>query len=230
MAQGKKTLGRRSIVKSLSTAVGLGATISFSASDAAAEEAGPEDVYLGQDTTISNPKYGNTETETTGFQAEEISDCDADYNLDYDEAYAEVGNHSGAGSLTAQASLGYSIEIADDSGQQDATITYYGDIFGTMNLEDASNYVRAKLIVKDQNDDEEYDSNMYEKTDYVGTVDESLTESIVVPLEAGHYYNLEAEVLTEITVTEGGDYAISDIHNDGTGDGFMEWDKIEIDF
>jgi len=191
---------------------------------------GAEKVYLGQDTVLETSDYGDKGTDSTGFQAKEISDMDADYSVNEDDTYAEVGNHSGDGSLTAWAYLGYDIKIADDSGQQDATVTFRGDILGSMNLDNANNYVRAKLMVEDQNDDEIYDSTIYEKIDYVGSVNESLTESIVVPFEAQHYYGFKMELLTEITVTESGDWAISDFHVDGSSGGYLYWDQIEINF
>jgi hypothetical protein len=99
-----------------------------------------------------------------------------------------------------------------------------------MNLDNANNYVRAKLMVEDQTDDEKYDSTIYEKIDYVGSVNESLTESIVVPFEAQHYYGFQMELLSEITVTESGGYAVSDFHVDGSSGGYLHWGQIEINF
>jgi hypothetical protein len=62
---------------------------------------GTADVYLGQDETLSTTKYGDNGTNSTGFQISEISDLAADHDSSVDEAYAEVGNSSGDGSLTA---------------------------------------------------------------------------------------------------------------------------------
>lgn len=192
--------------------------------------AGAEDVYLGHDETLTTTKYGDTGTESTGFRVEEISDLDADYSTTYDEAYAEVGNSCGDGSLTAWAYVGRTFEIKDNSGSQDATITFRGDISGGMSLDGGSNYVKAELTVEDQDDNEKYDETLYEKWDYIGSVYEELTDSIIVPLEAGHFYGVKAEVLAEITVSQECDTAISDFHLDGSRDGWLWWDGVDIKF
>ena len=191
---------------------------------------GTADVYLGQDETLSTTEYGDNGTNSTGFQISEISDLDADHDSSVDEAYAEVGNSSGDGSLTAWAYVGRTFEVKDNSGSQDATITFNGGLFGAMSLDGASNYVKAEMTVEDQTDDEKYDEVLYEKSDYIGSIDENITDSTIVPLEAGHFYGVKAEVLAEITVTEAGDTAISDFHRDGSRDGWLYWDQVDIKF
>jgi hypothetical protein len=99
-----------------------------------------------------------------------------------------------------------------------------------MSLDGASNYVKAEMTVEDQTDDEKYDEVLYEKSDYIGSIDENITDSTIVPLEAGHFYGVKTEVLAEITVTEPGDTAISDFHRDGSRDGWLYRDQVDIKF
>lgn len=194
-------------------------------------EYGPTAVYLGQNEVLGSTKYGDKGTESTGFRAKEISDLDADYSNTHDEAYAEVANNCGNGSLTAWAYIGHDIEVKDDSGEQDATFTFRGELGGRMDLDGGSNYVKATLTVEDQTDNEKYDERLYTRSDYIGSFVKDLTDSVIVPLEAGHYYGVKAEVLAEVTVssTTSCEIAASDFHRDGN-DGWFWWNQVDIEF
>lgn len=191
---------------------------------------GPKSVYLGTDNSLTDTRYGDSNTERSGFTIKQTSDLDANANNSGDQAEAEVGAHSGSGSLTAWAYIGRSFEIKDSSGQQDATLTFEGSLDGALDLDSASNYVRAKMTVEDQDDNEKYDEKVYEKFDYIGGISESLQDSIVVPLEAGHIYGVKMEIMAEITVSDNGNYAVSNFHPDGTPGYNLTWYSVDIKF
>ena len=188
---------------------------------------GRKEVYFGQDTTLY-PEFHNMGTEESGGVAD-WKHADGDSNNNEMEAGVITGGGYGTG--TAWAMLGRTFKVEEEEGSEWATISVTSDVLGQMSsYNDGDQYAKVYLEVEDLDDDEVHDDTMFEKTDYIGNIDETVEGSVNVNLQAQHSYGVEIRALAECTVDGDAEEAGSDFSRDDDGNHHVAWEEGNIKF
>ena len=188
---------------------------------------GRKSVYLGRDATLY-PEWENQGTEETGIEADKKY-AEGDSNNNEMEAMSTTGG--GYGSVTAWAKVGRVFKIEDDSGSEWATISATSDVLGQMSsFNDGNQYAKIKFTIEDLDDDEVHDDVLFEKSDYQADINETVTGSVNVNLQAQHSYSAEIETIAEVTVDGDAEEAASDFSREYDGNHHVTWEEVNIKF
>jgi len=188
---------------------------------------GRKSVSLGRDATLY-PKFHNDGTEESGGVADwKHADGDSGNN----EMEVGVITGGGYGTGSAWAMLGRTFKITDEEGSEWATISATSDVLGQMSsYNDGEQYAKVWLEVEDLDDDELHDDTMFEKSDYIDDIDETVEGSVSVNLQAQHSYSAEIRALAECTVDGDAEEAGSDFSRDDDGNHHITWEEVNIKF
>lgn len=199
--------------------------------DISPQNIGVKSLWLGNDASL-DAKYGGKGKNKEGFSHDWISGHDAGFDTSNNDAYAQAAVNHGEGSLTAWAYLGRSVQVENDSGHQEGTVTFRGSLNGALGGDSGNPYVHVKMTVEDLDQNQSFNDMVFQKSGYIGGIDEpDLVNSMQVDFEAGHLYGVKVELMAEVTATdviESNVYSI--FHPKGTGSPHLDWGDVDITF
>lgn len=224
-------IDRRSVLKKIGASTVIGSTSavgSVSGSDTGTDDCtqgcfddgggggGSPTVQVGTDATFDGGEYGDAGTSRSGAGTADIT-RESGYSVSNDDMTAVVILSGGYGTSTAYSVLGTPFDVSGSSGQS-ATVSFDADIYGEMNQTGGSNFAELKFRLEDITDNETYSQQSWYRSDHIGSISTSVSDSMLVDLQPDHSYEMEVELTAYCSSSAEVDLIASDF-SDADGDG-----------